>query len=161
MDDLLDRLHCWYARYEADALLYGRGRGNVRHLGDWLIHACPLARPTRDEDLTVGAETWEDLPLDRYIARIQSYRRVGSQYLHPLLCALTSAEEVAYAEQQAYADLGVGPSGKFRSMLLDVFGREEPQGVFWPVDRTSVATYKARVADNVAQLRADIARLLD
>jgi hypothetical protein len=161
MDDLLDRLHCWYARYEADALLYGRGRNNVRHLGDWLIHACPMARPSRDEDLMIGQEVWEDLPLDRYIERIQSYRRVASPRLHPLLCALTSAEEVAYAEQRAYAELGMIESGKFRSMLIDVFGREQPKGVYWRVDRDSVATYKQKVAQNLATLRAEIARLLD
>ena len=161
MNGLLDSLHSWYARYEADALLYGRGRNNVRHLGDWLIHACPMARPTRDEELRIGAEAWENQPLDRFIAQIQSYRRVGSPRLHPLLCALTSAEEVAYVEQHDYAAAGAGPSGKFRSMLIDVFGREHPPGLYWRVDRDSVATYKEKVARNVAQLREDIARLLD
>lgn len=161
MNGLLDRLHGWYARYEADALMYGRGRDNVRHLGDWLIHACPMARPTLDEELRVGSEAYEDLPLDRYIAHIQSYRRVGSPRLHPLLCALTSAEKVAYAEQHDYRAQGAGPSGKFRSMLIDVFGREKPSNVFWEVDRGSVAAYKEKVAQNVVQLREDIARLLD
>ena len=158
LDALLDRLHLWYARFEADALLFGRGRSNVRHLGDWLIHAVPMSHPTRDEELRIGEEAWDDLPLDRYIAHIQSYSRVGSPRLHPLLCALTSAEQVAYVEQYDFG--AVGPSGKFRSMLIDVFGREQAAGVYWPVDRPSVASYKEKVAQNLAGLRAELARLL-
>ena len=161
MDALLDRLHLWYARYDADALIYGRGRDNVRPLGDWLIHACPMARPTRDEELRIGPEVWDDVPLDRYIGHIQSFRRVGSPRLHPLLCAITSAEEVAYVEQTDYADQGAGPSGKFRSMLIDVFGHEQPPGVYWPVDRGAVSSYKQKVAENLVQMRAELARLLD
>jgi hypothetical protein len=156
---VLDRLDAWWARNEADLFLYGRGRTNARHLGDWLIDAFPLARPSRDEALELGDEIWEDQPLDRTIERIQAYTRVASRRLHPLLCALTSARQVAYAEQRALSPEGL-PSGKFRSMLLDVFGQDRPEGEFWDVDPTAVADYKVKVRRNVAALRESLTALL-
>jgi hypothetical protein len=156
---VLDRLDAWWARNETDLFLYGRGRANARHLGDWLIDAFPLARPIRDEQLEVGNEVWEDQPLDRTIERIQAYTRVASRRLHPLLCALTSARQVAYAEQRGLSPEGL-PSGKFRSMLLDVFGQDRPEGEFWDVDATAVADYKVKVRRNIAALRESLAELL-
>ena len=41
-------------------------------------------------------------------------------------------------------------SGKFRSMLIDIFGRSYPERQFFLVDRDAVARYKARVHGNVA-----------
>lgn len=155
VDPVLDRLERWYARSEEDALIYGRGRDNVRHLGDWLVDAFPMARPSIDETLEIRASDVSGTPLDRVISRIQLYKRVTSGRLHPLLCALTSAAEVAYAEQSELA--GAGTSGKFRSLLLDIFGREFPPQRLWPVDRTAVIAYKARVKRNIAGLREDIA----
>lgn len=46
LDYLIDRLDMWFARYEDDVLMYGRGRTNVKHLGDWLIDQFPLSTPT-------------------------------------------------------------------------------------------------------------------
>lgn len=156
---VIDGLDAWYARYEEDALIYGRGRDNVRHLGDWLIDAFPMTRPSLDAQLDLRPSDVANLPLDRLIAHIQSYRTVTSSRLHPLLCALTSAEAVAYAEQEELP--GGGESGKFRSMLLDVFGWRHPPGQLWRVDREAVIAYKARVAANIAGLRAELARVLD
>ncbi len=147
---VLDRLDHWFARYEEDVLLYGRGRNNVSHLGDWLIHACPMANNSLDKTLTIGKEIWNEYPLDRVIQTIQSYRRVHSTRLHPLLCALTSAEKVAYREQRENTQKIV--SDKFRSLLIDVFGRVFPEDQLWVVDRVAVMNYKAKVAANVHQL---------
>lgn len=159
LDPVLDRLERWYARSEEDALIYGRGRSNVRHLGDWLVDAFAMAHPSLDETLDLRSRDVGGQPLDRIISRIQSYRRVTSPRLHPLLCALTSAAEVAYAEQREMGPAG-GESGKFRSLLLDVFGQELPQNRFWSVDRAAVVAYKEQVGRNIAALRADIERLL-
>lgn len=159
MAALLDRLEGWWARYEEDLLLYGAGRRNARHLGDWLIEAFPLASWTRDERLVVGSEVNANAPMDRIIERIQSYRRVESPRLHPLLCALTSAEEVSYTEQRERENPDTA-SEKFRSMLLDVFGMEKPERQFWPVDRAAVQAYKAKVRRNVGELRTQLAKLL-
>jgi len=154
---VLDRLDHWFARSQEDLLLYGQGRANASHLGDWLAQAFPLARPSIDDTLTVGPELSDDGAIDRTIALIQSYRRVFSPRLHPLLCALCSAELVAYQEQRPD---GREASGKFRSLFLDIFGADRPEGQFWPVDREAVVRYKLLVDRNIAQARGLIAGLL-
>jgi len=142
MSELIDSLTVWFGRYEEDLLLYGGGRKNAVHLGDWLISAFPMTRWNLDETLHVGPEIWEDLPLDRTIQNIQMYRSVLSERIHPLLCALTSAERVAYREQR---EDGSGMlSGKFRSLLIDIFGRTWPESSFFEVPRDAVAAYRAR-----------------
>jgi hypothetical protein len=155
---LLDRLEHWYARYEEDIQIYGRGRSNVSHLGDWLIKAFPMTQATLDAPLTIDRALADHPSLDRVIQTIQKHRHVFSTRLHPLLCALTSAETVAYVEQQEMND--ATRSGKFRSLLLDVFGREYPEKTQWRVDRDAVAAYKSRVHANVDVLAADLARRL-
>jgi hypothetical protein len=159
LDRMLDRLDTWFARYEDDVLLYGRGRSNVVHIGDWLIDQFPMARGTEDSPLKIGDEIWNDLPLDRTIQNIQRHKNVFSARLHPLLCALTSAEAVAYAEQPNEQSPNI-MSGKFRSMLLDVFGRTYPERKFFAVDRGAVARYKAFVHGNVAKVATRIDALL-
>lgn len=140
---LLDALTVWFARSEEDLLLYGKGRANAIHLGNWLIDAFPMTCWTRNETLNVGKEIWNDLPLDRTIQQIQQYRNVGSERIHPLLCALTSAERVAYSEQR---DRASGqPSGKFRGMLMDIFGRTWPESSMFEFRRECVADYRTRV----------------
>jgi hypothetical protein len=158
MGAVLKGLDVWYARYEEDLLLYGDLARRAVHLGDWLIDAFPLVRAERDEVLAIGDEVWGNLPLDRTIQQIQQYKRVFSPRIHPLLCALTSAELVGYVEQR---DLGGSEaSGKFRSMLYDIFGRTYPENLWWQVDRQKVAQYKVFVSGQIEALRADIAGLL-
>ena len=79
-----------------------------------------------------------ELPLDRTIQAIQLHKNVYSARLHPLLCALTSAELVAYAEQPSKQMPDI-VSGKFRSMLIDIFGRSYPEKKFFIVDRDAVS----------------------
>jgi len=157
---LIDRLAHWYARSEEDLLLYRRSRSNASHLGDWLINAFPLASGVDDRVLHVGKEIWNELPLDRTIQQIQRHRKVFSERVHPLLCALTSADEVGYREQRESGDPALA-SGKFRSMLIDIFGQTCPEGALWRVDRDKVAAYKVRVRRNTAELRGRLAALLD
>ncbi|HXI06282.1 MAG: methyltransferase domain-containing protein [Bradyrhizobium sp.] len=159
LERLVDRLDTWFARYEDDVLMYGRGRTNVEHLGDWLIDQFPMSTPTSDEPLRVGDEIWKELPLDRTIQYIQRHRQVFSARLHPLLCALTSAHEVAYSEQPAGGGTSI-VSGKFRSMLIDIFGRTFPEETFFAVDRDAVARYKTRVHGNVARVGTRIEAIL-
>ncbi len=156
---LIDRLAHWYARSEEDLLLYGRSRANASHLGDWLINAFPLARGEDERLLQIGQEIWKDLPLDRTIQQIQRHRRVVSERVHPLLCALTSAAEVGYREQRESGDPAIA-SGKFRSLLVDVFGQTYPEGTLWRVERDRVAAYKARVRRNTEGVRGRIAGLV-
>jgi hypothetical protein len=159
LDRLIDRLDTWFARYEDDVLMYGRGRSNVMHLGDWLIDQFPMSTPTDDGDLHIGDEVLKELSLDRTIQQIQRHKRVFSTRLHPLLCAFTSAEAVAYQEQPAGGGTAI-VSGKFRSMLMDVFGRTYPESSYFAVDRDAVARYKKRVHGNVATVGARLDAML-
>jgi len=169
LDRILAKVTTWWARYEEDLLAFGRGRGNVRHLGDWLIAAAPLARPRLDKALTIPAEIYsQEVALDRMIQRIQSYRRVSSGRLHTLLAALPSAEQVAYQEQRLDARFrvpgaiskGAPESGKFRSLLYDVFGRTFDEDRPFAVDREAVLAYKRKVQTNIEALRAQLFALL-
>jgi tetratricopeptide (TPR) repeat protein len=158
LDRVLDRLVTWYARSEEDALLYGGARSNVRHLGDWLAAAFPMTRARDPRVLEIGDEIWQELPLDRTIQRIQAHRHVRSKRLHPLLCALAAAETVAYTEQRETP--ARTPSGKFRSLLIDVFGRTYPEETAFEVDSAAVMRYKRHVQAATARLRAELESLL-
>ena len=157
LDRLIDRLDTWFACYEDDVLMYGRGRGNVVHIGDWLIDQFPLARPINDEPLMIGHEVGEEFALDRAIRTIQQHKQVYSTVPTALLCALTSAELAAYAEPPTPRSLA---SGQFGSMLIDIFGRAFPEQKFFLVDRDAVARYKARVHHNVGKVGARIGAIL-
>jgi hypothetical protein len=159
LDRLLDRLDTWFARTEDDVLMYGRGRKNVMHLGDWLIDQFPMNAPCEDEPLQIADEIRADHALDRAIQIIQRHKQVYSARLHPLLCALTSAELVAYVEQPS-AQMPDIASGKFRSTLIDIFGRSYPEKQFFMVDRDAVRRYKAQVHRNVAAVRERIDAIL-
>ena len=160
LDRLIDRLDTWFARFEEDMLHFGRRRSNVVHLGDWLISQFPMAKPVLDDPLHVEAEMqYAELPLDRTIQLIQRHKNVYSTRLHPLLCALTSAELVAYAEQP-FPDAPGIVAGKFRSMLIDIFGRSFPEKKFFIVDREAVKRYKSRVHGNVALVGQRIEAIL-
>ena len=154
---LIERLDCWFARYQDDVLIYGRG-SNVVHLGDWLIDRFPLAHARDDAPLEIG-EGAGDLAPDETIAAIQRHKQVYSTALHPFLCALTSAELAAYSEAPARGLAGAA-SGSFRSLLIDVFGRSYPEKQFFLVDRDAVARYKAQVHANVAALRRRVEGVL-
>jgi hypothetical protein len=157
---LLDQMDHWFARYEDDVRIFGKGRQNVSHLGDWLINAFPMSRGTIEQHMTLPRDILsKEFPLDRLIQFIQQHRRVSSARLHPLLCALTSAEEVSYQEQREQPGSSVA-SGKFSSMLFDIFGRTYPENAMWRVDRDSVVAYKAKVRANTDALRRHLNKIL-
>jgi hypothetical protein len=158
LGELVGKLGHWFARYEEDVLLYGRNKSNVTHLGDWLINQFPLAVPSIEQPLRIGAEALSESSLDRLIQNIQLHKRVHSSRLHPLLCALTSAEKVSYSEQREFD--GKIASGKFRSLLMDVFSRTYPENIYWEVERDLVALYKSKVKDRTAMLRDHISGIL-
>jgi tetratricopeptide (TPR) repeat protein len=159
MQRLLRGLDRWYARYEEDALLFGTECRDTVVMGDWLIDSFAMTRGTDDALLRIGAEVLEDAPLDRTIQRIQRHRHVFSERLHPLLCALTSAETVGYLEQRESGTPAA--SGKFASLLRDVFGRPFPEASQWDVDRADVVAYKEKVRANVGRLRNTLHTILE
>jgi hypothetical protein len=156
LERLIERLDTWFARYQDDVLMYGRGRNNVEHLGDWLIDLFPLTTATDSEQLRIG-EGAAECALG--IETIQRHKQVFSSETEPLLCALASAELAAYAERPA-ADVPDAVSGQFRSMLIDIFGRSYPEKEFFMVDRDAVSRYKARVHRNVGRVRDRIDAIL-
>jgi hypothetical protein len=156
LERLIERLDTWFARYQDDVLMYGRGRNNVEHLGDWLIDLFPLTTATDDEQLRIGA-AMGDVSLD--IETIQRHKQVYSAAPQPFLCALTSAELAAYAERPA-AEMPGAVAGNFRSMLIDIFGRSYPEQQFFLVNRDAVTRYKARVHRNVARVGERIEAIL-
>ena len=84
LERLIERLDTWFARYEDDVLLYGRGRKNVVHLGDWLIDQFPMNKAVLDDPLQIDDEAAGELALDRTIQVIQQHRQVYSSRLAPL-----------------------------------------------------------------------------
>jgi hypothetical protein len=154
LDRLLDHLDIWFARGRDDVMLYGRGRDNVAYLGDWLVEQFPLGHGRDNELLTVNEHALLDLALDRAVAAIGRHRAVFARTPAALLCALNSADTVAYAD-----DLDA-PSGEFAGLLHDIFGRSFPDNEFFQVDRDAVMRYRARVHRNVALMRARIDALL-
>jgi hypothetical protein len=159
VERLVERLDTWFARYQDDVLMYGRGRSNVVHLGDWLIDQFPMTTSVVNEPLQIVDETRPDHALDWAIQVIQCHKSVYSTRLTPLLCALTAAEIAAYAEQPSEQMPGV-VSGTFRSMLMDIFGRSYPEKQFFMVDRDAVRRYKAHVHRNVGKVAARIDAIL-
>ncbi len=157
MQDLISSLDHWFARHGTDLEVFGEGQDNVSWLGDWLVDSFPMAHASEDKILMIGNEIWQDLPLDRTIQRIQHHKRVLSTRVHPLLCALTSAEQVAYTEQKQD---GVD-SGKFASMLVDIFGKSKAENTFFQVDRDAVTKYKARVREKIRGMEVYLAGLLE
>lgn len=160
LPNLIDKLTYWFARNQRDVELFGAGRDNVFHMGDWLINAFPMAVSRKPETYVVEADIKEtNVCLDRYIQYVQDFQKVQSARLHPLLCAMTSAREVAYSEQ--FEDpYGTG-SGKFDALLTDIFGRSFPPEEFFAVDREAVTAYKTKVAANTVILQEKIAECLE
>jgi Methyltransferase domain len=154
LERLIERLDTWFASYQDDVLMYGRGRNNVEHLGDWLIDLFPLTSATDDEQLRIG-EMAEPLEIET----IQRHKQVYSTDPQPLLCALASAELAAYAERPV-AEMADAVAGNFRSMLVDIFGRSYPEKDFFLVDRDAVTRYKARVHRNVVRVGERIDAIL-
>lgn len=157
IDQFIDTLDIWFARYKQDIEFYGNNKNNVIYLGDWLIDAFPMAEPTYSEILTIGDEIWENLPLDRTIQHIQQFKKVFSTRLHPILGALTSANEVAYSEQP---DSNGKPSGKYESMLLDIFNQTYEEKKFFTFDKTCVIKYKKTIRKNIRNLEETISKII-
>ena len=65
---------------------------------------------------------------------------------------------MAYVEQR---ESGSGlVSGKFESMLLDIFGRTYPENRLWTVDRTAVIRYRDQVRRKLARVESTLQTLL-
>lgn len=125
-----------------------------------MIGAFPQRRWTEDGEIEIDKTLSSAAALDRAIWEIQRWRTVRSPRIHPLLCALCSAERVAYREQREWPDKPDVVSGKFGAMLQDVFGRRYPENDLFTVDHGRVGAYRDYVASGVDRLRGAIATAL-
>ena len=155
LKELFSALDCWFSRSEYDIDFLARRSALPRqfaHLGDWLINAFPIVSWTDGRTCEIPADfIRQSQDIQRTIQAIQAFRRISSARLHPVLCALTSAEEVRYQEQ---AEMGSEcMSGKFRSMFLDVFGKTPEPGEWFKVDRRDVKLYKSSVYSKTELMR--------
>ena len=66
-------------------------------------------------------------------------------------------EQIAYRDQFDEEDNIY--SGKFRSLLIDVFGRTFPEKEFFQVERDAVVAYKLKVQKNMRELRETLLKL--
>lgn len=159
---LINELDVWFARFLEDKRLYGKNNEKVIHFGDWFTRAFPLSSPTiLDAPLKLGKEVFYEIPLDRMIQHILKYAYVSSPGIHPLLCAFSGAKEVSYREvKDRTGKLGGEKTGKFRSMFIDIFGRQIMEGEIFKVERDKLIQYRMFVDNNVIKLRNAIIRLL-
>lgn len=155
VNELFSVLDCWFSRSKYDIDFLGQFSSLPRrfaHLGDWLINAFPIVSWVDERTCEIPADfIRSSRDIQRTIQEIQKFRRISSARLHPVLCALTSADEVRYQEQMEMGSECV--SGKFRSMFLDVFGRFPEPGEWLKVDRRIVQSYKSSVYSKTELMR--------
>ena len=163
LKELFSTLDCWFSRSEYDIEFLGRHSSlpkHYAHLGDWLINAFPLVSWTDGRTGEIPADFISaSHDIQRTIQKIQAFRRISSARLHPVLCALTSAEQVRYQEQSEMGSECM--SGKFHSMFLDVFGKTPKPGEWFDVDRHDVKLYKSSVYSKTELMREYFWRVLD
>ena len=163
LKEFFSTLDCWFSRSEYDIEFLGRHSSlpkHYAHLGDWLINAFPLVSWTDGRTGEIPADFIRaSHDIQRTIQKIQAFRRISSARLHPVLCALTSAEQVRYQEQSEMGSECM--SGKFHSMFLDVFGKAPKPGEWFDVDRHDVKLYKSSVYSKTELMREYFWRVLD
>ena len=144
----------WFARNADDIDFVGQAAKTTKttHLGDWLINAFPMTQWHIDKELYIPPDfIKKKMDILTVVQKIQSYKAVFSSRLHPLLCALTSAERAKYKEQR---EMGSQlQSGKFNSMLVDIFGESLPEDTVFTVNRDEVFKYKSFVVDNTQAMK--------
>lgn len=157
---LIDNMDYWFARFLEDKLLYGKHNDKVIHLGDWLTSTFPLSEPTiLDKSYMISVDdVWKEPPLDRLMQNILSYGYVNSPGIHPLLCAFHGARAVAYRE--SLDKPGGKKTGKFRSMFMDVFGRDVLEGSVFDIERDKLIEYRLMVDDNLRKLQNAVIEVL-
>jgi len=151
---LFENIDYWFARNADDIEFVGQAAATTKttHLGDWLINAFPMAKWTKDQELYIPADfikMRKDILTTTH--EIQSYKVVNSYRLHPLLCALTSAEKVKFTDQREMGS--TLKSGKFDSMLTDIFGRTFAEDVYFPVAKNDVVNYKVFTRTNTDAMK--------
>jgi hypothetical protein len=155
MNEFFSSIDCWFSRSKYDIDFLRRNASLPRrfaHLGDWLINAFPIVSWVDESTCQIGPDFINtERDIQRTIQEIQKFRRISSARLHPVLCALASADEVSFQEQAEMGSQCV--SGKFRSMFLDIFGKSPEPGEWFRVERCIVQSYKSLVYTKTELMR--------
>lgn len=149
---LIEQTEFVFIRYknELNQLKKICNKKEINLLGDWLINQFPITSWQLDKTKKITArEPFRIHSIDFYIREIQLYRRVYSERLHTLLCALCSSEEVAYREQHDYLN---ADSGKFNALLTDIFNKKYPPNSYFKVEKNKVWKYKKNVLEYTKNL---------
>ena len=155
---LFESLDYWFARNIDDLDYIGDVNTKCIHLGDWLINAFPMCKWNVDKELFIEADfIKKNIDLLQVIRTIQQFKTVSSARLHPLLCSLTSAENVRFFEQKEMGDDII--SGKFSSMLKDIFGKSYKENELFNVDRELVYKYKEHTYQSAENMKNIIRKI--
>jgi len=155
---LFESLDYWFARNIDDLEYIGDVNTNCIHLGDWLINAFPMCKWSLNKELVIKPDfISKNADLLSIIRGIQKYKTVSSARLHPLLCSLTSAENVRFIEQKEMGNNII--SGKFSSMLKDIFGKSFPENELFNVDRELVYKYKEYTYNSAENMKNIIRKI--
>ena len=160
LSSLIEKLDLVFMRYKRELNIVKKlsNKKEIHHSGDLLVKLFPFTQWKIDKTKYIMArEPFRIHAIDFYIREIQLYRNVYSERIHPLLCALCSAEKVAYREQHEFLN---SESGKFKAMLFDIFGREFPQKQFFKVDKKKVWNYKNYVQKSTDRIVEKVSELI-
>jgi len=160
LSSIIEKLDFVFMRYKRELNIVKKlsNKKEVYHSGDLLTNLFPFTKWKINKTKYIMArEPFRIHAIDFYIREIQLYRNVYSERVHPLLCALCSAEKVAYREQYEFLN---SESGKFKAMLFDIFGKEFQQKKFFKVDREKVWNYKRYVQKSINRIVEKLSELL-
>ena len=132
---LIDKMQAWMARTAEDVALFGRGRGNVVHLGHWLMNEVPRTEGTHPTLLVAGDPVRPDTDLDAYIDGLQQHANVRATTPLALIAALSAARRVMWDADEGAID----------ALTLDVFGQRFEHCQWIDVDRRAVTAYRQRL----------------
>lgn len=154
--DLIGSLDKWYARTANDIEFAGVPG---RHFGIWQMALWPLTDWRYDETLTVMDQAKKAHETDHAMYDIPMARRCVSHHLGPYLCALSGCESVMYVEQ--FYGEGKTPTGAFKSVTEEIFGKPWVGEKWYDVNREKVAQYKEFVRQSIELLRAEVVKMLE
>lgn len=158
---LLQRLGAWFAASREDLDVFGRGVPRCVHFGNWLFNAFPLSLGQAADRLALDDPTRGEFAVGSFsdpVARIQRQRQLSTGDVDIFTCALTSASEVGYCEVRDPDTWQ--PSGRFRSVLMDVFGECPPEGRLFSPHRDAVVAYKERMQARARDLAGVLQKAL-
>ncbi|PCI63870.1 MAG: hypothetical protein COB37_03740 [Kordiimonadales bacterium] len=147
---LVDTLDIWFVRNKVDLEFLPKCE-HTQHVGDLLIDFFPLTKWSNDHRINIPASISKaNFDIQQLVHKFQEYKHVHSHRIHPLLCALCSADLFSFTEQRELPDSSI--SGKFNKMLKDIFDREFEENIIYTNDMEKVISYKKMARQNISMI---------